>query len=49
MLAKTPVPDKVVPTAVRWDVPGFFRGAVGKWELVVDLATNTILHFNFTK
>ena len=48
MLAKLPVADEFVQTAVRWDVPGFFRGTEGTWELVIDLATNTIIHFNFT-
>jgi hypothetical protein len=47
MLAKEPVADEFVATAVRWDVPGFFRGAEGTWELVIDLATNTIIHFDF--
>ena len=47
MLAKAPVADRWVSTAMRWDVPGFFRGRSGTWELVVDLATNTIIHFNF--
>ena len=41
------VPDPGgVPGALRYDVPGMFRGSKGIWELVVD-STNTILHFNF--
>ena len=36
-----------VTGALRWDVPGAFRGAEGTWELVYDPASNTILHFNF--
>lgn len=41
------VPDPGgVPGALRWDVPGTFRGSQGTWELVVD-KSNTILHMNF--
>lgn len=36
-----------VATALRWDVPGAFNGAQGTWELVVDMARDTILHFGF--
>jgi hypothetical protein len=44
----TPVPDPGgVPGAVRWDVPGTLNGSSGTWQLVVDRATNTILHFQF--
>jgi filamentous hemagglutinin len=38
-----------VSTALRWDVPGKFRGLNGVWELVIDARTNTILHFNFVR
>jgi RHS repeat-associated protein len=42
------VPDpQGVANAFRWDVPGFFNGSDGTWELVVDFTTNTIVHFNF--
>jgi RHS repeat-associated protein len=34
--------------ALRYDVPGTFRGSEGTWELVVDPNTKTIYHFNFT-
>jgi hypothetical protein len=34
-----------VAGALRWDVPGTFRGAEGTWELVVK--DDLILHFNF--
>jgi hypothetical protein len=37
-----------VPTAVRWDAPGTFRGSPGTYQLVIDAKTNTILHFMFT-
>jgi hypothetical protein len=36
-----------VAGALRWDVPGTFRGSSGIWELVFHPPTNTILHFNF--
>lgn len=36
-----------VPTALRWDTPGALNGRAGRWELVIDSQTNTILHFNF--
>jgi hypothetical protein len=42
------VPDpRGVPGALRWDVPGTFRGAEGIWELVIDMNSKTILHWNF--
>ncbi len=34
-----------VAGALRWDVPGTFRGTQGTWELVVK--DDLILHFNF--
>jgi hypothetical protein len=36
-----------VAGALRWDVPGSFNGSVGTFELVIDPATNRILHFLF--
>ena len=47
MAAGKGVPDKFVDGALRWDVPGTFRGRSGVWELVVDTKTNTVLHWNF--
>jgi hypothetical protein len=48
MAGGQPVPDPGgFPGALRWDVPGKFRGAEGTWELVLDPATKTILHYNF--
>ena len=48
MAAKPPIPDPGgVAGALRWDVPGMFRGSSGTWELVVDTKTKTILHYNF--
>lgn len=34
-----------VAGALRWDVPGAFRGSQGTWELV--MKDDLILHFNF--
>lgn len=48
MGAGSPVKDTVLNNGLRWDIPGSFRGSKGIWELVVDLDTNTIVHFNFT-
>jgi hypothetical protein len=48
MEAASPVKDIVLNKGLRWDVPGSFRGSKGIWELVVDLDSNTIVHFNFT-
>lgn len=47
MHSTPPKIDTYVPSGLRWDVPGTFRGTPGIWELVVDVATNTVLHFNF--
>ncbi|PZL75102.1 hypothetical protein CI088_05925 [Enterococcus plantarum] len=45
-----PVKDASLPNGLRWDVSGSFNGrGQGIWELVVDLDTNKIVHFNFTK
>ena len=35
MAAGKPVPDAIVPGALKWNVPGAFRGSAGTWELVV--------------
>lgn len=44
------VPDpQGVANALRWDVPGFYDASEGTWQLVMDMATNTILHFNFVE
>jgi RHS repeat-associated protein len=43
----TPAADKFVPGALRWEVPGSFNGSQGVYELVIDPATNRILHFLF--
>ena len=43
----TPIKDASLPNGLRWDVTGTFRGSTGTWELVVDLDTNAIVHFNF--
>lgn len=48
MGAASPTKDTVLNNGLRWDVAGSFRGSEGTWELVVNLDTNTIVHFNFT-
>jgi hypothetical protein len=46
MAAGKEVPDPgSVAGALRWGVPGTFRGTQGTWELVVK--DDLILHFNF--
>lgn len=47
MNAGTPVRDGSLKNGLRWDVVGTFRGSTGKWQLVIDLDSNTIVHFNF--
>ncbi|GJM72462.1 hypothetical protein HMSSN036_46780 [Paenibacillus macerans] len=47
MNAGTPVRDASLKNGLRWDVVGTFRGSTGKWQLVIDLDSNTIVHFNF--
>jgi len=48
MAAGKPIPDPGgVAGALRWDVPGAFRGSAGTWELVVDPQSKTILHWLF--
>ncbi len=36
-----------VATALRWDAAGSFNGSRGSFGLVIDTATNTVLHFGF--
>ncbi|MEV5302941.1 polymorphic toxin-type HINT domain-containing protein [Amycolatopsis methanolica] len=38
-----------VAGVVRWDTPGAYNGSSGRWELVVNTDTNTIIHFNFVR
>ena len=48
MAGGQPIPDpKRVPGALRWDVPGTFKGSNGMWELVYIPETNTVIHFLF--
>ena len=50
MEAGEPIADPGgVPGALRWDVPGAFRGSEGTWELVVDPVRKLILHLNFVR
>lgn len=43
----TPVKDAILNNGLKWNVPGTFRGTSGTWELVVDMDSNTIVHFLF--
>lgn len=46
--SKPPIPDPGgIPGGLRWDVFGAFNGSQGLFELVVDPATKTIVHFLF--
>lgn len=48
MAAGRPIPDPGgVAGALRWDVPGTFRGSAGTWELVIDPQSRTVLHWLF--
>jgi hypothetical protein len=48
MAAGKPISDPGgVAGALRWDVPGAFRGSAGTWQLVVDPQSNTVLHWLF--
>jgi hypothetical protein len=48
MAAGKPIPDPGgVAGALRWDIPGVFRGSAGTWELVVDPQSKTVLHWLF--
>ena len=47
MASAAPEADEA-PGLLRWNVPGAFRGSEGTWELVLEPATNTIMHFVFT-
>ena len=46
----SPVKDKFLPNGWRWEVNGTFNGRQeGIWELIVDLDTNQIVHFNYVR
>lgn len=47
MSGGNPVKDLTLKNGLRWDVAGTFRGSQGTWELVVNVDTNTIVHWNF--
>lgn len=49
MSADIPVNDPFLDNGLRWDVQGTFNGTSGTWQLVIDLDTNMIVHFNFVK
>ncbi|NLJ15777.1 MAG: RHS repeat-associated core domain-containing protein [Clostridiales bacterium] len=47
MKAGKPVADSSLKSGLKWVVKGAFNGKSGTWELVVDVATNTIVHYLF--
>lgn len=48
--SKPPAKDKGLPNGLKWEVPGSVAGrGEGIWELVIDMDTNKIVHFNFVK
>ncbi|BDR54519.1 hypothetical protein KIMH_06300 [Bombiscardovia apis] len=48
MSSQKPVTDpRGVPGALRRDVEGTTNASKGKYELVIDPKTNTVLHFLF--
>jgi hypothetical protein len=49
MQSDSPIADPGgAPGALRWDVPGTFNDDPGRWELVANPRSNTILHMIFT-
>ena len=42
-------PDKFLPGATCWKVPGNYRGGSGTWELVADAEKKVVSHFNFVR
>ena len=48
MKSGSPISDpQGVINALRWDIPGTLNGTKGTWELVIDVDTETVLHFLF--
>ena len=47
MKAGKPMADSSLKNGLKWVVNGTYNGSSGAWELVVDTATNTIVHFLF--
>ena len=48
MRAAPPIRDPQTATGLKWVVEGTFNGSRGVFDLVIDPATNTILHFLFS-
>lgn len=42
-----PIKDTILSNGLKWNVSGTFRGTSGTWELVIDMDSNTIVHFLF--
>ena len=47
MKAGKPMVDSSLETGLKWVVEGSYKGSFGVWELVIDTATDTIVHFLF--
>ena len=47
--AGTPVADATLKSGLKWVVNGSFNGSKGVFELVIDVSTNTIVHFLFRR
>jgi len=47
MRAAMPIADKSMKYGLKWVVKGTYNGKSGVWELVINTATNTIVHFLF--
>lgn len=47
MNSGVPTPDAFLPNGLKWEVPGSYNGTEGLWQLVVDMDTNTVVHFLF--
>lgn len=49
MKSSKPVADAYLKNGLKWVVRGSYNGSYGVWELVIDVSTNTIVHFLFRK
>ena len=47
MKAAKPTQDLSLKNGLKWVVSGSYNGSYGVWELVINSATNTIVHFLF--
>jgi len=47
MQSGTAVKDAYLQNGLKWVTSGTYNGSEGTWELVLDVATQTIIHFQF--